>query len=261
MMLNRPSRPVLCLDLIPWLVGGLLLFSFLFPYLNAGYTSNDDMLNALSTREDFINYYAPSQGRLYFLSLHGLACVWAHALKNQVLVNALSLCSILLNSLFFTWLAYRLTKSGRMACLTLLAWASLQTDTWEHYLLTTSPLIYTIPLSLFFLSLITFSSGVEKGSWGRILGSALLYLLTLNFSDMYFPLAFCYLPVYFLTQGRNISCFRALSSIGAVFVLWAAVCLVWRLMPPSSYAGNTTASLDVSRFLQTAATYSLSGFP
>ena len=49
----------------------LLLAAFLMPYLNTGYTSNDDMVLAYTPYSGFVQI-ARDQGRVCFMSLLGL---------------------------------------------------------------------------------------------------------------------------------------------------------------------------------------------
>ncbi|MBI5686318.1 MAG: hypothetical protein HZC54_14690 [Verrucomicrobia bacterium] len=237
---------------------GLLLFTFLLPYLNTGYATNDDMIIAYHPYSGYVEW-ARAQGRLYLMSLHALTASAAHAFRDMVLIKAVSLLAIVLNFALFGWLVRRLTGSAAVTWLALLAWAALQRDSWEHYLITSAPLVYTVPLSLFFLSLITLDHGLEKKSKGMLLLSAVLYALTLHYSEMFYVLALCFLPVLYRHPAAS---WKSLLFHGAFWALMALLYAVWRATHPSAYDGNSLGtSFQFRDFFRTLWTYSLSGFP
>jgi len=236
----------------------LLLFTFLLPYLNTGYATNDDMIIAYHPYNGYVEW-AKAQGRLYLMSLHALTASAAHAFRDMVLIKAVSLLAIVLNLALFGWLVHRLTGNVATTWLALLAWTTLQRDSWEHYLITSAPLVYTVPLSLFFLSLITLDRGVENKSQRMLLLSAVLYALTLHYSEMFYVLALCFLPVLCRHPGAS---WKSIWFHGAFWALMALLYAVWRATHPSAYDGNSLgASFQFKNFFRTLWTYSVSGFP
>ncbi len=236
----------------------LLLVSFLLPYLNTGYTTNDDMHNAVISHSCFVQL-SKFAGRFFFVSLHGLTASAAHVCRDTVLAKAMSFSAIVLNFILFGWLVHRVAGNTAMTWLTLLAWITLQRDGWEHYLITSSPLIYTVPLSLFFLSLITCDRGIEKKSNGMLFLSAVLYALALQYSEMFYALVFCFLPILYRHPAAS---WKSLFFHGVFIVLMSLLYAVWRATYPSLYEGNTLGtSFQFKDFLRTLWTYSFSGFP
>lgn len=239
-------------------VVALLLVSFLLPYLNTGYATNDDMQNVSRPYSHFVQI-ASDQGRLFFMTLHGLTASGAHVCREMVVTKAVSLLVIVTNFILFGCLIHRLAKNTAITWLALLAWAALQRDSWEHYLITASPLVYTLPLSLFFLSLIACDFGIERGSKKLLLLSALLYALTLHYSEMFYALILCFLPV--LCRHSTAS-WKSLSFHGIFFLLMVVLYGTWRLCHPSQYEGNSLdTSFRLKDFFQTLLTYGLSNFP
>ena len=236
----------------------LLLVSFLLPYLNTGYAANDDMQNVSLPYSRFVQM-ASDQGRLFFLTLHGLTASGAHICREMVVTKTVSLLVIVTNFILFGWLVHRLTGNTAITWLALLAWTTLQRDSWEHYLITASPLLYTLPLSLFFLSLITCDRGIECGSKKLLFLSAFLYALTLQYSEMFYTLVLCFFPILYRHPTAS---WKSLSFHGIFFLLMVLLYGAWRLCHPSQYEGNSfDGCFRLKDFFRTLLTYSLSNFP
>ena len=234
----------------------LLLVSFLLPYLNTGYTTNDDMLNAYFPYSGFVQY-AHVEGRFFFMSLHGPTATAAYVSHDMVITKTLSLLAIVTNFILFGWLIHRLIGSTAITWLTLLTWVTLQRDSWEHYLITSAPFLYTVPLSLFFLSLISCDHGIEKKSRGLLFLSAVLYAITLQYSEMFYVLALCFIPILYRHTADS---WKSLSFHGSFLLLMSFIYAAWRFTHPTHYDGNAL-SIQFKDSIRTLFTYSLSLFP
>ncbi len=236
----------------------ILLATFLLPYLNTGYATCDDMQNATLSYSDFVER-AAEHGRVFYMTLHGPTAIGAHACREMVVTKFFSLLMIVTNVIFFGWLVHRLARNTAVTWLSLLAWSTLHCDNWEHYLITAYPLIFTVSLSVFFLSLITYDYGIERGSTKLLFLSAFLYLVTLNYCEIFYVLGLCFLPILYRHPATS---YKSLSLHGIFLLLMVLVYGAWRLYSPSRYDGNVLdASFRWKDFFRTLLAFSLSDFP
>lgn len=236
----------------------ILLATFLLPYLNTGYATNDDMENATLSYSHYVQR-AGEHGRIFFMTLHGPTAIGAHVCREMVVTKFFSLLMIATNFILFGWLVHRLARNTAVTWLSLLAWSTLHCDSWEHYLITAYPIIFTLPLSLFFLSLIAYDYGIERRSTKLLFLSAFLYLVTLNYCEIFYIFGLCFLPI--LYRHPAASC-KSLSLHGIFLLLMLLVYGAWRLYSPSQYDGNVLdASFRLKDFFRTLLSFSLSNFP
>jgi len=243
------------------LLAALIIMIF-YPYVSTGYTTNDDMFNGLIPFSDFFDM-AAAQGRIHFASLHGLFAHGAHVFGNHALVKTVSLLSLVLNIILFGYMIYRLTFSDVFALFCMFFWTAFIGDSWDHFLITSSPLLYTIPLSLLFISVILTERYHSSHKFKYLGLSAFFYFLTLNFSEMFVLFIFIF-PLILIYKGYNLRK-TAVIMIPHLSVLFFSltVYLIYRSMHPSDYTGNVVAihSMSLKNILQTLTTYSLFCFP
>jgi len=239
----------------------LLICTTLFPYINTGYTTNDDMSNALIDYSDFINF-AKNQGRYHFMSLHGLVAFGTHAFGSHVTVKTISLFSVVLNVALFGILIFRLTGAEVFSIFCTFFWVAFLHDSWGHFLITSSPLIYTLPLSLFFISILFFMESIEKNSNKSLIVSAIIYFCALQFSEMFVLFIVFFVLIFFFKNKSGFQQFKYLLPHITALSLFLLIYIVFRINYPSQYAGNAINfnEFSIQGFFETLKEYSLSGF-
>ncbi|MCB1191485.1 MAG: hypothetical protein H7A23_01100 [Leptospiraceae bacterium] len=244
-------------------VAFLILFAVLFaPYIWTGYTASDDMHNALMEYNDFVDY-ATSQGRIYFLFLHGIVALWAHKISPMPLLKIVTILVILSNILSFGFLVKRLTFSDTISWATMFLWVLTLKDYWDFYLITTSPLLYTLPLTLFFNSLTLLVIGIGKSNYKYIFLSSLLYFISIQFSEIFITLYVLYLYILFTKNSWKKFRIKSASIITLPMVLYLMAYVSFRKVYPSHYDGNTIALSSKTLFdsIKTLWYFSTSSFP
>lgn len=240
----------------------ILIFLSLFPYINTGYTTNDDMWNALINYDDFVRF-AKNQGRYHFMSLHALVALGAHVLGDHVTVKSIALISIVMNGLLFGMVIWKLTRDEILALFCLIFWVVFMQDNWDHFLITSSPLIYTLPLSLFFVSILFFILAIEKTSMKYMILSAIIYLGSLQFSEMFVSFVLVYVVIFFFKTEKGVRTFAFLLPHVSALSIFLIIYVIFRINYPSQYSG---ASVDFSALslwdsFRTLVQYSTSCFP
>lgn len=243
----------------------LLVFSAILvfaPLTQTGYTTRDDMGNAINSYQTYVTL-AQQQGRVQFMLLHGLLAMGIHQMGDHQTIKIIHVLIMFLCMVTAGLILRRLLGHSIWAWLFVFFYILGLKDNWEHVIYTSSPVLYTLPMLFFLISLLLFHKGLEpfKGSWLWV--SAVCYFLSIQISEMFFVLGFAF-PVIYWFQARSFKAMgRSLWRHGVLFAAFFIVYISYRLSHPTGYDGNAIEGSwkVLGKLIRTDFIYSLSLFP
>ena len=177
----------------------LIAFSTLSPFTRVGLVINDDLRASVMAFSNgffgFINNFSEAwkfQGRINFLS-----SFWYYipfAFDNVIYFKTVQIWLIISNILLLGFLFKKIYRNNMVFYgIILLGFVFIQ-NSWEHSPITAFPGFFSIPISLFFLSLIWLLEYIDNRKPLKLFLSILTYLSCL-FS---YELFIFYLPIYLI---------------------------------------------------------------
>ena len=237
----------------------LAIILFFFPYLSLGVSTNDDAFNQVYNSWSDFKGNAFKQGRIQFLLFHWLIIKISYLVQNFLFIKFISIAAILGNIFYVGFFIEKITQQKYYRFLFIIVFVTFLQDSWDHFLLTSSPLIYTVAFSMFLGSL-HLHSFCEKTRKNALISAGLL-ALTLQISEMFFLFFIFYAlfskllfkkPIFY-----NLKYHFIFAGIYLVFYVG------FRLMYSSIYVGNSVDSqgFSILNAIQTLLAYSLYTFP
>ncbi|MCB1190690.1 MAG: hypothetical protein H7A23_23070 [Leptospiraceae bacterium] len=243
----------------------VLVLLVFFPFLETGFTTNDDSINQLRKNiYDSWKGIAFEQGRIQFLLFHWWLIWFSYISNNFIIIKMITLSMVIGNIIYFSYFLFRYTESKYIGIFFSILYISFLQDTWEHYLITSSPLIYTTAFMLFLFSLNLFIEFKNNHKKKYLYFSGLALFFALQISEMYF-LLFILFPIVNLkyTQKIREQIKDMLIPFGFYFIYFF-IYIIFRYFfaDGSTYDGNQVADkFSFFDFIETLFTYSLSSFP
>jgi hypothetical protein len=243
---------------IEWILF-IAIILFFYPYLSLGFTTNDDAFNQVYHSWVEFKEGAFKQGRIQFFLFHWLVIKLSFLVESLFFIKLIATLSIIINILYLAFFIEKITVQKYYSYIFIIVFITFLQDSWDHFLLTSSPLIYTVGFSLFLASLhlYIFSTATPK----KLMISAGLFVLTLQVSEM-FVLFFVFYPLFsrlYLNKGLfyNLK-YHIISS-----AIYLSIYIAFRLIYGSVYVGNSVGSggFSILDSIQTLLIYSLYTFP
>jgi hypothetical protein len=249
----------------------VLAIFVLFPILNTGFTTSDDIeIGLQSFYPEFYFEYALNlaigQGRLPSFLLQYL--YWLpYIFHSEAIYQCFRLLPILLNTLLFAVVVTRFLGLTHLGYLSAILYLTFLQNNWQHCLLTSYPLVFQFGLCCFFLSLLSFQNYAitEKMKWAVICG--ILYLFALITSETFAPyfLIFLSIAMVFLKTLKIPSSFsRYISLVFPVALplfIYLGCYLLFRLVYPSGYSGTQFAEFSIFKFIRVIVQLSVGTIP
>ncbi|MBI5589970.1 MAG: hypothetical protein HY881_05760 [Deltaproteobacteria bacterium] len=249
----------------------VLAIFVLFPLLNTGFTTSDDLEICLQAfyPENFFEYalnLSTGQGRLpsFFLQyLYWLPYIF----HSDAVYQCFRLLPILLNTLLFAVVVTRFLGLNHLGYLSVILYLTFLQNNWQHCLLTSYPLVFQFGLCCFFLSLLSFHRYVVTGrkQWAVICG--ILYLFALITSEIftpYFLIFLCIALVFQKTQTVPSPFFRLVFLTFPVILplmIYLVCYLLFRWVYPSGYSGTQFAEFSIYKLIRVIVQLSVGTLP
>lgn len=241
---------------IEWILF-IAIILFFVPYLSLGFTTNDDAFNQVYHSWNEFKDGAFKQGRIQFFLFHWLVIKLSFLIDSIFFIKLISTLSILINIFYFAYFLEKITAQKYFGYLFIIVFVTFLQDSWDHFLLTASPLIYTVGFSLFLASLHLYIS--ENVTKQKLMISAALFVLTLQISEMFLLFSLFY-PL-FSRIYLNKSIFHNVKYHIIFSAIYIAIYIGFRVFYGTDYAGNTVGEFSVLDSLKTVCIYSLYTFP
>ncbi len=243
---------------IEWILF-IAIILFFYPYLSLGFTTNDDAFNQVYHSWVEFKDGAFKQGRIQFFLFHWLVIKLSFLVESLFFIKLIATISIIINILYVAFFIEKITLQKYYSYIFIIVFVTFLQDSWDHFLLTSSPLIYTVGFSLFLASLhlYVFSTATPK----KLMISAGLFVLTLQVSEMF--VLFCVFYPLFSRLYLNKGLFYKLKYHFIFSAIYLSIYLIFRLTYGSVYVGNSVGSggFSILNSLQTLLIYSLYTFP
>lgn len=187
----------------------------LLPFFQVGFTTSDDFQYYNTARQNFDYWlidaeaYAKTAGRFYFLITKYFYYV-PYLIDSFIWTKFVQYSMLAICFLLFTYLIYRIFKSQRLAALTLLLLIfNLGIGYGYLYFPAAYPFYFTFSLSIFLTGILLFLNYVEKGGYGRVIASAVIFFISFLFYENYlvYSVFFC---AYILIRNWHICGFKNL---------------------------------------------------
>lgn len=206
-----------------------------------------------------------SQGRSLGALLNIVAVYIGFSSTNVLLFRAVSVGLMLIVFALFGWLAARLMKRPGIGFATFSALLLLLPISFEHTLPNAFVALFSLPLILAFLSFHLFLSYLESGQKKFLVVSALLWLFFLTGYEAFVILTPTFFVIAYMARRASpreawriiVEC-RHIFATTAVFLV---AYIIARKIFPSTYAGNTLASFDLSKSAAVVGQLVASGIP
>lgn len=243
---------------IEWVLFIAIIVCF-FPYLSLGFTTNDDAFNQVYHSWVEFKEGAFKQGRIQFLLFHWLIIKLSFLVESLFFIKLIATLSIIINLLYFAFFLEKISTQKYYSYIFIIIFVTFLQDSWDHFLLTSSPLIYTTGFSLFLASLHLYI--FCKATPLRLIISASLFILTLQVSEMF--VLFCIFYPLFSRLYLKKSLFYNLNYHLIFSSIYLIIYIVFRLNYGSVYVGNSVSGNGFSFLdsIQTLLIYSLYTFP
>lgn len=243
----------------------------LFPLLNTGFTTSDDLEISIQSfyPEAFFNYalnLSVSQGRLpsFFLQyLYWLPYIF----HIDAVYQCFRLLPILLNTLLFAVVVTRFSGLNHLGYLSAILYLTFLQNNWQHCLLTSYPFVFQSGLCCFFLSLLSFRNYAVTGrkKWAVICG--VLYLFALITSETFVPYFLIFLCMALVFQKTPafpspFSRFAFLTyPVTLPLIIYLACYLLFRWVYPSGYSGTQFAEFSIYKLIRVIVQLSVGTLP
>ena len=255
-----------------WCVLPLALLALLtiFPLFSTGFTTNDDMLRALSPLWDPMG--AIIQGRIGFF-LIGPATKVPYLINNAVYYNLVRFGAplVLLGVIFV--LVGRASRSFAVSVLFVTFFLAFYQNNWNHNAITSYPFEISLLALFVVLALGSYSRYLRSGGVYGALAAALCFLSMS--AEMFVPFFVVFAGVAILHEveasadeaaarsirAKTLAVCRDLWPIAVSTALYLVLYVGWRQIHPSSYEGNTASLGSVTATLRTIVTFSVSAAP
>jgi len=237
----------------------IAIILFFYPYLSLGFTTNDDAFNQVY--HDWIDFKdgAFKQGRIQFFLFHWLVIKLSFLVESLFFIKLIATLSIIVNILYLAFFIEKITAQKYYSYIFIIVFVTFLQDSWDHFLLTSSPLIYTVGFSLFLASLHLYV--FFKPTPKKLMISAGLFVLTLQVSEMF--VLFCVFYPLFSRCYLNKGLFYNLKYHFIFSAIYLSIYVIFRLVYGSVYVGNSVGDggFSILNSLQTLLIYSLYTFP
>ncbi|HPQ28240.1 MAG TPA: hypothetical protein PLQ82_07145 [Desulfobacteraceae bacterium] len=256
-----------------WAVFSLLTLFTLFPHLQTGYTTNDDVRTALlgaggsySLRDLF--EYTKDQGRITNILRIYLGLL-PYVFNSEIIYQLLRLGPLIANFvLFFILLKTYFQSSSYAYFATVLSWSFLQNN-WEHNLITSYPFVHNFAFSCFLLSLLCYYRfGIEKkaGIWPFL--SGIFFFLSMIIYEAFVLYALIYLGLVIYLARSDYSGKKRLKRTAQLLlpvviplVLFLFCYFLFQSFYPGHYSGVKIAQWSPGKTLRVIIQYSVGTFP
>ncbi len=249
----------------------LILILTLFPLLDTGFVSVDDMRNNITflTERDsiFARTYqiAVGQGRFnFFISF--ITTVVPNLVDSIVFYKTITFVHVLLNLLLFAWVIQIFFRSKLFTLFSFGFFCLSLQDLWEHFLLLHDPFHGQLPLTFVFLSLIYFKKHIETNKYFHLGFAAFLFFL----GSCVYEASISYLFLFFalsIFYSNNISGSRFKNLIHLFFpyllsfIIFMVLYFAFRIIHPSKYAGTSLDLSSLPKILHVIYQFAISSFP
>lgn len=241
----------------------ILAILVFFPFLETGFTTNDDAANQLLNYQWFIDT-AYLQGRVQFLLFHWLIIKISYLLDSLVFIKFITVAMVLANISYFSYFLSKYIENKYMAYLLAVFALVFIQDSWEHYLITSSALIYTTAFLFFFIALNLFIKYKETKKRYFLYFSGFVYIFAMQISEMYFLLFILY-PIINLKYTKSLKQhFKDITIPFMFYATYIAIYIIFRyfIADGSSYDGNQVSNdFSIINFFKTLTIYSISPLP
>lgn len=245
----------------------LVAVKALFPLLQVGYVTNDDIkLSAASMDRGPLGVaavlwgFTRRDGRLDIFQM--ASWYLPFAFDSFAYFKAVSVAAILADVLLFAAFARSVLGSGRAFFLALLfALVGLQ-NSWEHCALVAFPGLFTITLAYLLGSFLAFQGYLRRGRLRWALVSAALYTLAVCSYEMYVLYAPVFVGLAILDGRAPLRALRSTLFHGLGLAAYLAAWLTSHAFRLVDYAGVTLArGLELGRVLEVVWQFSISSLP
>ncbi|MCK4493735.1 MAG: hypothetical protein KAU26_06740 [Methylococcales bacterium] len=237
---------------IEWMLF-IAIILFFYPYLSLGFTTNDDAFNQVYHLWSDFKTNAITQGRVQFILAHWLIIKISFLIKNIFFIKFISICSVISNIIYFGYLIEKITKQRNLSYIFIISFITFLQDSWDHFLLTSSPLIYTVGFSLFLISfhlyLFYYTDKI------KLILSAALFILAVQISEMFFLFSIFYILFSCLFLHKSI--FFKLKYHFVFSIVYIVIYIGFRVFFGSVYEGNSIEHFSFINFFKTLSIYSL----
>ena len=235
----------------------IAIILFFYPYLSLGFTTNDDAFNQVYHLWDDFKTNAFVQGRVHFMLAHWLIIKISFLVKEIFFIKAIMTLSVISNIIYFGYLIEKITHQRNFSYIFIIVFITFLQDSWDHFLLTSSPLIYTVGFSLFLISLqlYIFHSTHKL----KLILSAFLFIISVQISEMFF--LFCLFYILFPYSSTLKDRLFKLRYHLIFSTLYICIYLGFRGFFGSDYEGNHVNEFSFVNFIKTLSIYSLSTTP
>lgn len=236
----------------------LVIVVFFYPYLSLGFTTNDDALNQVANNWERFQEISQIQGRVQFLLLHWWLIKISYLINSMLFIKIISIFVVISNLIYASYLVYKATNQRYCSYIFIVVFITFIQDSWNQFLITSSPLIYTIGFLIFLASLHLYA--VSSNNNKKQIYSACLFVFSLQISEMFLLFSCLYLLIskYYLNKKY----FFGLKYHAIFTIIYIIIYITFRLFFGSLYSGNSVGAMfSFSGFLKTLSTYSLYTIP
>ena len=241
---------------IEWMLF-IAVILFFYPYLSLGFTTNDDAFNQVYHLWVDFKDSSFTQGRVQFILAHWLIIKISFLIKNIFFIKFITTLSVIFNIIYFSYFIEKITKQRYYSYIFIAVFITFLQDSWEHFLLTSSPLIYTVGFSFFLASLHLYVFNYSTKS--KLILSSVFFVLAAQISEMFF-LFFIFYPL-FSYYYLNKTIFFKLKYHFIFLSIYILIYVSFRLFFSSMYEGNSVNGFSFLSFIKTLLIYSLSTIP
>lgn len=261
------------LNVLLWVITGVLLLVTLYPLTNIFAITGDDLENFLGVNfskwYDSALLYAEGTGRFNFLLVKWVYSI-PYLFDSELYYYSVAITPVAIAFALFIWLACRIMKNGYVALLVGLLGCATFSIFGEYSAMNSYPLYFSLSIILLLLSLHFLVSYFETLKYVFVLVSALLILTSAIFYECYL---IYYLLIFVLIIRRykfseimhRVNIIRITKEIAPYFVMasvYLIVYITYYSLHPTGYAGNRIDSgLSISKMWDVIYTLSVNSFP
>lgn len=252
----------------------LLVILAFYPLLNTGFTTNDDMgfslkANSKSNLIDTVIFEAKNQGRL-FCPINYFILFIPYLIDSFIYYKFISLGSTILAIILFGYVVKLFLKSYHFSLLIIIFFLATLQNAWDHFPLTSYPLLYSSSIILFMISLILLHRYIETLKKRYHILSSIIFFFSFLYNESLFLLYSLVIVCLSIFSVKSAEVCKKNSFIKIKHMLFPYalnVCLylacyiVFRFYYPSNYEGTKVEGFLFTSFLKVVYKYSIASLP